>query len=88
MQFNVNDELLEPSMDRNAKIGIILFFVYAAIYSGFVMVNAFAPQWLDQSPWLGINLSLWYGLFLIAFAFALSLVYGWLCRSNSSQTTE
>ena len=33
------------------------------------------------SPLFGVNLAILYGMLLIAAAFVLALVYGWLCRS-------
>ncbi len=68
---------------RNARIGMTLFCVYLAFYGGFVMLNAFAPNVMEMTPLAGVNLAIWYGFALIAFALALALLYGWLCRSES-----
>ena len=70
------------SSPRNARLGVILFFIYLAFYAGFVWLAAFSPATMERLPWAGVNLAIWYGFALIAAAFALALVYGWLCRSN------
>jgi uncharacterized membrane protein (DUF485 family) len=65
---------------RNARYGLVLFVVYLIIYSAFVLLNAFAAEWMKLTV-LGINLAVLYGLGLIVAAFVLALVYAWLCRS-------
>ena len=67
---------------NNARLGVILFFLYLAFYAGFVLLAAFAPATMQRTPWAGVNLAIWYGFALIIAAFALALVYGWLCRSG------
>jgi len=66
--------------NRNARIGLILFVVYLAFYSGFVLLAAFSPATMARTPWAGVNLAIWYGFALIAAALILALVYGYLCR--------
>ena len=67
--------------NRNARIGLILFFVYLALfYGGFVLLAAFSPATMARIPWAGVNLAIWYGFALIAAALFLALIYGWLCR--------
>jgi uncharacterized membrane protein (DUF485 family) len=66
---------------RNARIGLVLFIAYSFVYAGFVVANAFLPEWMASKPWAGINLAVLSGLGLIIGAFLLSLVYGWLCRA-------
>jgi len=64
----------------NARAGLGLFFLYLALYTGFVGLNAFAPQRMARPALGGLNLALLYGLVLIAAAFVLALVYMALCR--------
>jgi len=65
---------------RNARYGLALFSVYLAAYATFVLLNAFWPQVMDLTPAAGLNVAVIYGLGLIVAAFALALVYAWLCR--------
>lgn len=67
---------------HNARVGMILFVLYLAFYAAFVLISAFAPAWMAQRPWAGINLAIWYGFGLIGAALGLSLVYSWLCRAR------
>jgi uncharacterized membrane protein (DUF485 family) len=64
---------------RNARYGLRLFFAYLVFYGGFVVLNAFRPQWMGTT-WGGINIAVSYGFGLILLALVLALVYGWLCR--------
>jgi uncharacterized membrane protein (DUF485 family) len=69
-----------PAAARRARLGLILFAFYLVLYGGFVLLNAFAPAWMEQTPLFGVNLAVLYGLALIVSAFVLALVYDWLCR--------
>jgi len=69
---------------RNARYGMVLFLIYLALYSLFVVLNAFQPAIMERRPWLGINLAIWYGMGLIAAALLLALIYSWLCRRTTA----
>jgi uncharacterized membrane protein (DUF485 family) len=71
---------------RNTRWGLVLFAVYLAFYSGFVLLAAFSPEMLARSPFAGVNLAIWYGFALIVVALVLALVYGWVCRSDGSSS--
>ena len=66
---------------RNSRIGLILFFVYLALYGGFVLLNTFWPKTMEATPVAGVNVAILYGFGLILAAFVLALVYGLLCKS-------
>jgi uncharacterized membrane protein (DUF485 family) len=68
---------------RNARYGLILFFIYLLLYGGFVGISAFSRDTLKET-YLGVNLALWYGMGLIVAALALAGVYMQLCRANKS----
>ncbi len=63
----------------NAGRGLVLFAVYLAFYVGFVLLNAFGRP-VMQCVLAGVNLAVWYGFALIAWALVLALLYAWLCR--------
>ena len=67
---------------RNARYGLALFAIYLLLYGSYVLVNAFAPQWMELTPIAGVNLAILSGFALIAAAFLLALIYGWLCRAQ------
>jgi len=74
--------------NSNARLGVILFFVYLAFYAGFVLLAAFSPATMARTPWAGVNLAIWYGFALILAAFALALVYGWLCHPGDADESS
>ncbi len=74
---------VDDSLDdqrRNARIGMLLFLIYTACYTAFVLTAAFAPERMATRPWADINLAIWSGFGLLLLALVLSLVYSWLCR--------
>jgi uncharacterized membrane protein (DUF485 family) len=78
------DDLHPGRAARSARYGLILFSIYLAIYTAFVLINAFAPEFMDQTPAAGVSLSIFAGFSLIGAAFLLALIYGWLCRAGAS----
>ena len=74
--------------NRNARLGIILFFVYLAFYAGFVLIAAFSPETMARTPRAGVNLAIWYGFALIAAALILALIYGALCHTNEQSASR
>jgi uncharacterized membrane protein (DUF485 family) len=73
-------KLLTDAETSNAKLGIILFFVYLVFYSGFVLINAFQADLMDKVVFAGLNLAVVYGFALIVVAIAMSMVYGLWCK--------
>ena len=72
---------------RNARHGLVLFAVYLLLYGTFVAVSAFAPELMERT-WAGVNLAILSGFGLIAAAFVLALIYGWLCRSEAASSGD
>lgn len=68
---------------RNTRYGLVLFSIYLAIYSAYVLINAFAPELMERSTW-GVTWAILSGFGLILAAFLLALIYGWLCRANAN----
>ncbi|MGI9456914.1 MAG: DUF485 domain-containing protein [Aeoliella sp.] len=73
---------------RNARLGLWFFGLYVLLYGSFVLVNAFWPDAMERTPWLGVNLAIWSGFGLIIVAILMSLVYGVLCRSGNDANGE
>ena len=72
----------EPATPGRARLGLVFFFAYLALYAAFVVLNAFWPEAMDTLLPGGVNLAIAYGFGLIAAAFLLAVVYGWLCRNR------
>ena len=71
----------------NARLGLGLCALYGLVYAGFVLVNAFANDWVKWRPLAGINLALWWGFFLIGLACTLAVIYGVLCTPEDESET-
>ena len=77
-------EARDPISERwNARLGLILFALYAVIYAAFVLANAFLPKRIgaDFGP---MNGALWGGFGLIFGAILLSILYAVLCWTPRS----
>jgi uncharacterized membrane protein (DUF485 family) len=69
-----------PSSPRQIRFGQVLFVFYLLLYAGFMALNAFDPEAMEQTPWAGVNLAILYGLGLIVVAFVLAVIYDVACR--------
>ena len=62
-----------------SKLGVRMFFVYAAVYAGFVAINILSPLTMEKTVMLGLNLATVYGFGLIILALVQALIYNALC---------
>jgi uncharacterized membrane protein (DUF485 family) len=74
-----------PSRRHNARLGVVLFLVYLAIYAMFVYLSAFRLDLMGKPVLGGVNLAVVYGFALIGGAFALAIVYMILCKSDTGE---
>lgn len=74
--------LRSPEEVFNARLGICLFLLYWAIYTGFVMLSAFSPDEMGKALCLfgGLNVAIVYGMGLILAALVLAAVYIIMCK--------
>ena len=70
----------QNAWDFNARVGLLLFAVYLALYGGFIYLSAFKREVMARPSVGGMNLATVYGLALIVAAFVLALVYMFLCK--------
>lgn len=70
----------DPQSASRTRLGHILFLLYLACYTAFVLANAFAVDWIERTLVFGVNVAVLGGLGLIALAFLLAVIYDWCCR--------
>jgi uncharacterized membrane protein (DUF485 family) len=58
-----------------SRLGLCLFWIYVALYGGFMALVLVRPDLLSRRPFGGVNLAILYGMGLIAAAFVLAVVY-------------
>lgn len=71
-----------PAIARNARLGLILFFIYLVFYGAFVYLSAFNGEFMAQRAFAGVNVSIVYGFALIVVAIVLALIYLQFCHSE------
>jgi uncharacterized membrane protein (DUF485 family) len=67
----------------NARVGLVLFFIYLAFYAGFMGLAAFAPEAMARPVLAGVNLAITYGLGLIFGALLVAALYMGACARNA-----
>ena len=72
----------------NARLGILLFAIYLALYLGFVLINAWRADLMERIVLAGLNLAVVYGFGLILVAFLLALIYGVMCRGEGDESAS
>ena len=70
----------QNAWDYNARMGLVLFFGYLALYGGFIYLSAFRRDVMARPSVGGVNLAIVYGFALIVAAFVLAVLYMFLCR--------
>lgn len=72
----------------NSRIGLILFFLYFAIYAAFIYLSAFSRDTMKADSIGGVNLAIVFGFGLIFGAFFLAVVYMLLCKPEVDSRPE
>jgi len=72
----------------NARVGLILFVVYVALYGAFIFLSVFQRDTMRSPSLGGVNLAVIYGFGLILGAFILAVLYMVLCKSEPDARPE
>ena len=73
------------SIPRKTRLGVILFIVYLAIYTGFVVIGSLFTDTLGGRAFADLNLAVVYGMVLIILAAVLGLFYNYFCTKYEKQ---
>jgi len=74
---------------KKAKLGVILFFVYLIIYSGFVVIGLYDPDLMGVHVLGKQNLAIVYGFGLIVLAIVMGFIYNAVCtRMEDKMNTK
>jgi uncharacterized membrane protein (DUF485 family) len=82
---NDDESAADGLISYNARLGLILFFVYLIFYAAFVYLSAFRGDLMAQPALAGVNLAVVYGFALILGAFLLAMVYMFLCKGEATE---
>jgi uncharacterized membrane protein (DUF485 family) len=78
----------DNASEWKAKLGIKLFWLYCAVYAGFVALAVFATETLKTPVLAGVNLAIIYGMALIVFALILGLIYNHVCTKKEDEMNK
>ncbi|MDO9510993.1 MAG: DUF485 domain-containing protein [Bacteroidales bacterium] len=78
----------DKSIVRKTRLGLWLFFIYLAIYAGFVIIATFFPSMMGAEVLGGQNLAVVYGMTLIVLALVMGLIYNFFCNKYEQQMNE
>lgn len=73
---------------RKSKLGVKLFFIYAAIYAGFVFIGVTRPDWMGTKVIFGLNLAIVYGFSLIIIAIVMGFLYHLACSRLENELNK
>lgn len=76
----------DPAFGFKRRLGVILFAVYGAVYTGFVAINLVRPALMGVLALGGLNLAAVYGFGLIVFALLLALAYNAACTRREKNS--
>ena len=71
----------DKAANRKSRLGLKLFFVYATIYAGFVIIGVFRPELMGIRVVWGLNLAIFYGFGLILLAIVMGFLYHLACSN-------
>lgn len=83
-ESNVKKET-DNAASKKAKLGVILFFVYTFIYSGFVLIGLTKPELMGLELLGGQNIAIVYGFGLIVLAIVMGFVYNYFCTKMENK---
>ena len=69
----------DEAAEKKSRLGVILFFVYTIIYSGFVFIGLTKPEIMGLESLGGQNIAIIYGFGLIALAIVMGFIYNYFC---------
>ena len=78
-----NAPRIDPAQLYNARLGLVLFFVYFSMYALFVGLIVYDYRIMARPVLAGVNLAIVYGMGLILSAIVLAVVYAMLCRREN-----
>ena len=78
----------DPASDYKSKLGVVMFFIYAVIYGGFVAINVVKPILMEKVILAGLNLAVVYGFGLIIFALILAMIYNTMCTAKEAALAD
>lgn len=61
------------------RLGVQMFFIYALVYAGFVLINIIKPVLMEKPIIFDLNLAVVYGFGLIILSLVMALIYNYLC---------
>lgn len=73
---------------KKAKLGVILFFVYLILYSGFVVIGLYDPDLMGAHVLGKQNLAIVYGFGLIILAIVMGFIYNAACTRMENRMNK
>ncbi len=78
----------DRSIQKKARLGIVMFVVYLVVYAGFVVIGTLWPRLLGVEFLMGQNLAVVYGMGLIILAAVMGLIYNYFCTRYENEMNK
>ena len=69
----------DRAIGYKTRLGAWMFFLYALVYLGFILINIIKPVLMEKQIIFGLNLAVVYGFGLIILSIIMALIYNVLC---------
>ena len=69
----------DRAIGYKTRLGAWMFFLYALVYLGFILINIINPKLMEKTIMFGLNLAVIYGFGLIILSIIMALIYNRLC---------
>lgn len=73
---------------KKAKLGVIMFFVYTAVYAGFVLIGLMKPELMGIELIAEQNIAIIYGFGLIVLAIIMGFIYNYFCTKMEDEMNK
>ena len=70
---------------KKSRLGIILFFIYAAVYAGYAFIGVAYTELLNVKVIGNVSLSIVYGFGIILLAIVMGFIYSLVCTKMENE---
>lgn len=79
---------VDKASDKKAKLGIVMFFIYTAVYIVFVIICLTVPEMMGVQALGAQNLAIVFGFGLIALAVVMGFIYHIFCTKYEDKMNK
>jgi uncharacterized membrane protein (DUF485 family) len=79
---------IDNAAAKKTRLGVILFFVYTIVYTGFVVIGLVKPEMMGLEILAKQTIAIIYGFGLIVLAIVMGFIYNFYCTRFENKMNE